>query len=395
MKRILGILILLAVVYVATWIMADWNYWFGDQRKAVFMTGYNQENLLRRTALYGILGVGVAFVIITSGIDLSLGSMVCLIGVGVPWMIVGHGIPIILALLFVLLICLHIGFWHGMFASGLKFERKPATKISIGYLLVAGLGIPGLLMMGGASGRTIGFAIGAIVVGVCLIWYLLQAGVRLQPFIVTLCGLLIFRGVTRGFTNDQTAGFGHKEFDGFRMFATWELPVLPDFGLPAPLLIFAFVAVLAGIFLNRTIYGRYLFALGNNEPAARFSGINTSFMTVLAYVICSVLAGLAGLLFSLDNNGGQPVDFGNFYELFGIAAAVLGGCSLRGGQGTILGVVIGTALIQLLRNMINLVFPKFQNMEFAIIGVVILVGVIADEIARQTVARKRLAQRAT
>lgn len=392
-KRILGILILLLVVYVATWVMADWAYWVGDRKNPVFMTGFNQENLLRRTALYGILGVGVAFVIITAGIDLSLGSMVCLIGIGVPWMVVGHGIPVPLGLLAVLLICLHIGFWHGMFASGLRFARKQATAISGGYFIVACAMILGLLWMGGAAKGTMTTAFIGIVVGVCLIFYLLQAGVKLQPFIVTLCGLLIFRGITRGFTNDQTAGFGHKEFDGFRLLATWELPITDKFGLPAPLLIFIIVAVLASIFLNRTIYGRYLFALGNNEPAARFSGINTNFMTVLAYVICSVLAGLAGLLFSLDNNGGQPVDFGNFYELFAIAAAVLGGCSLRGGQGTILGVVIGTALIQLLRNMINLVFPKFQNMEFAIIGVVILVGVIADEIARQAVARKRLAQR--
>ncbi|MEM7012203.1 MAG: hypothetical protein AAF585_12030, partial [Verrucomicrobiota bacterium] len=118
-KRIIGILVLLIVVYVATWIMADWQYWTGKTSRAIFMNPYNQENLLRRTALYGILGVGVAFVIITGGIDLSLGSMVCLIGISVPWMAVDHGIPVWLTLLVIFGACLHIGFWHGMFASGL------------------------------------------------------------------------------------------------------------------------------------------------------------------------------------------------------------------------------------------------------------------------------------
>ena len=112
------------------------------------------------------------------------------------------------------------------------------------------------------------------------------------------------------------------------------------------------VAIISAVFLNRTIYGRYLLALGNSEEAARYSGINTGRMPILAYVISSTLAGFGGVLFVLDVNSAQPVDFGNFYELYAIAAAVLGGCSLRGGVGTIFGVIIGAALMQVLRNMI-------------------------------------------
>jgi len=325
MKRILGILVLLFVVYVATWMMSD--LFTGRQS---FLSAFNQENLLRRTALFGIIGVGVAFVIITGGIDLSIGSVVCLVGVGFPWLVTDIGLPVWLSLSIALVTVLSIGLFHGV----------------------------------------------------------LVTLVKLQPFVVTLCGLLLYRGITRGFTNDQTAGFGN-ELKGLRWLANGEVPITAEFGLPVPCLILAVVAVLAGIFLNRTVHGRHLLALGNSVDAARFSGVRTKSLTILAYVICSFLAGLGGLLFVLDTNSAQPVDFGNFYELFAIAAAVLGGCSLRGGSGTILGVIIGTALIQLLRNMITLVDWIPQNIEYAVIGAVILAGAIGDEVAKWFMARRR------
>ena len=325
MKRILGILVLLFVVYVATWMMSD--LFTGRQS---FLSAFNQENLLRRTALFGIIAVGVAFVIITGGIDLSIGSVVCLVGVGFPWLVTDIGLPVWLSLSIALVTVLSIGLFHGV----------------------------------------------------------LVTLVKLQPFVVTLCGLLLYRGITRGFTNDQTAGFGN-DLKGLRWLANGEVPITAEFGLPVPCLILAVVAVLAGIFLNRTVHGRHLLALGNSVDAARFSGVRTKSLTILAYVICSFLAGLGGLLFVLDTNSAQPVDFGNFYELFAIAAAVLGGCSLRGGSGTILGVIIGTALIQLLRNMITLVDWIPQNIEYAVIGAVILAGAIGDEVAKWFMARRR------
>jgi len=325
MKRILGIFVLLAAVYLATWIMSDLST--GRQS---FLSPFNQENLLRRTALFGIIGIGVAFVIITGGIDLSIGSVVCLVGVGFPWLVMEKGVALGTALLLVPLVSAGIGCVHGLLVTKLK----------------------------------------------------------LQPFVVTLCGLLLYRGIARGFTGDQTVGF-QGEFTGLRQLANGSLPIGDSFGLPVPCLILFAVAVAAAVLLNRTVFGRHLLALGANEEAARYSGIATDRTVILAYVISSTLAGLGGLLFVLDTNSAQPVDFGNFYELFAIAAAVLGGCSLRGGVGSISGVVIGTALIQLLRNMINLVDQIPQNIEFAVIGAVILAGAVGDVLTRSLLARRR------
>jgi ribose transport system permease protein len=219
---------------------------------------------------------------------------------------------------------------------------------------------------------------------------------RLQPFVVTLCGLLLYRGIARGLTGDQSQGFG-IQFKGLRAIATYRLPIfgIGDnvFHLPATTLMLIIIAVIAAVLLNKTIFGRYLLALGNNPEAARYSGINVNRMTILAYVICAGLAGLGGMLFVLDINAAQPSDFGNFYELYAIAAAVLGGCSLRGGEGSISGVVIGSAVMVVLSNAINLVHPDYQNVEFAIIGGVILVGVIVDELARRIVTARREATR--
>jgi len=321
MKKIQGIFLILVVVVVLTAIMSE-----------AFLGSYNLENVLRRTALFGIISIGVAFVIITGGIDLSIGSVICLVGCGLPWLLVEQQWSVPMALFAVLCFSLAVGFLHGILV----------TKV------------------------------------------------KLQPFVVTLCGLLLYRGITRGFTGDQSQGFG-TEYKGIRELATGDIPLF-GFDLPMPCVFMIVVAVLAGIFLNKTIYGRYLLALGNNEEAARFSGIDVDKMVILAYVICAFCAGLSGLLFVLDVNSAQPVDFGNFYELYAIAAAVLGGCSLRGGSGTIIGVVIGAALMQVLRNMIVLVDWIPTHIEYAIIGAVILAGVVADEMIKRVVAKKRAVQ---
>jgi ribose/xylose/arabinose/galactoside ABC-type transport system permease subunit len=163
---------------------------------------------------------------------------------------------------------------------------------------------------------------------------------------------------------------------------------IPALRVPMPFLIMLALAIAAAILLNNTIWGRYLLALGRNEQAARYSGVDTHSMIILAYVICSLLAGLGGMLFVLDVNSAQPADFGNFYELYAIAAAVLGGCSLRGGEGTIAGVVIGAAVMQILKNSITLLdFPT--HIEYAIIGAVLLIGVITDEFTKRVAARRR------
>lgn len=322
MKRILGILGLLIAICVVTAIFSD-----------RFLTAYNLENLLRRSALFGILGIGAAFVIITAGIDLSIGSMVGLAGILLPLALAKSG-----AESFVAILC-----------------------VVLGLLLLCGL-------LGAAHG-------------------VLITRVRLQPFVVTLCGLLIYRGVARGIAGDRTVGFG-TEFSGLRSIATGKIPMPGmEFALPAPVVFLVVIAALAAIFLNRTIWGRYLLALGNNEEGARLAGIHTRRYIVVAYVICAVLAGFGGMLFVLDVNSAQPGDFGNFYELYAIAAAVLGGCSLRGGEGTIIGVVIGATVMQVLRNAITLLGIPTQ-LEFAIIGGVILLGVTADEMFKRVVTAR-------
>ncbi|MCI0461781.1 MAG: ABC transporter permease, partial [Gemmataceae bacterium] len=190
----------------------------------------------------------------------------------------------------------------------------------------------------------------------------------------------------------DTPVFG-PEYADLRALAIGKVP-LPfidpqDFALPVPVLILLGVVVLSAVFLNLTVYGRYLLATGRNEQAARYSGINTHRIIILAYILCALLTGLGGILFLLDSNSIQPDRFGSFYELYAIAAAVLGGCSLRGGEGSVLGVVLGAALIPFLSNAIGLLgFPT--RLEFAIIGAVILVSVIVDELLKRLAAARRL-----
>jgi ribose transport system permease protein len=170
------------------------------------------------------------------------------------------------------------------------------------------------------------------------------------------------------------------------------LPFIESFAFPISFVLMLTLAVAAAVVLNHTIFGRYMLALGRNEEAARYSGINTDRMIIMAYVICSLAAGFGGILFALDVNSVQPASFGSFYELYAIAAAVLGGCSLRGGQGSILGVVIGAAVMRVLYNAINLLrIPT--TLEFSIIGIVILGGVIVDELARRYAERRRTSKK--
>ncbi|OHB81936.1 MAG: hypothetical protein A2W31_01515 [Planctomycetes bacterium RBG_16_64_10] len=130
----------------------------------------------------------------------------------------------------------------------------------------------------------------------------------MPPFVVTLCGLLFYRGVARWLTGDNTQGFGgrHDELRSLAIGAI-ELPWAGGLSLPIPLLLMLAVAITAAVLLNRTVYGRYLFALGRNEQAARYSGVPTNRVVILAYVICSLTAGLGGVLFALHVNSVQPI----------------------------------------------------------------------------------------
>ncbi len=335
MKKALGMLVLLVVVAALTSLAGEG-----------FLSAYNLENLCRRTALFGILAIGAGLVIMAGGIDLSTGSVVCLSGCLLPWLLVEQG-------------------WS-----------EPAAVATV-------LG----------SGIAIGLFQGGLV-----------AWGRLQPFLVTLCGLLFYRGVARGFTADQTQGF-QGGYDGLRTLATGRIPIpgLTDleafdgpaaFAIPAPVVSLVAIVVLAAFLLRFTVWGRWLLATGRNPEAAAYSGVPVRWVTLSAFVSGAALSAYGGMLFVLDVGSAQPADFGNFYELYAIAAAVLGGCSLRGGEGSVVGIVVGAALLQVLRNTITLVEWIPDNLEYAVLGAVILVGVLADELVRRYSRRRgrRLAE---
>jgi len=305
-KKEIGISILLVVLCTVTAIM-----------NPKFISPVNLGNMANVIGLFGIFSIGLGLIIITGGIDLSVGSMFALSGV--------------------------------LLAMSLREWSWPWPLAAL-----AAIGIPMLL----------GWAHGTLI-----------TRMRIQPFIITLCGLLIYRGLARFIAKDNTKGFGDAEgFEPLRDAATGKL-----FGLPMPFVLLLVVAVVMWILLHRSTYGRYLFAAGRNEEAARFSGINTRRVIASSYVVAGLLTGLSGILLAFYTNSVSPSNHGNFYELYGIAAAVLGGCSLRGGEGSILGIVIGTALLQVLQNLVNLLgIPSSLN--FAVMGAVVLFGVLADQI---------------
>ena len=206
--------------------------------------------------------------------------------------------------------------------------------------------------------------------------------VRIQPFIVTLCGLLFYRGLAPFIANDETKGFGSAAgFETLRNLATGSL-----FQIPMPFILLIVISAVMWVVLHRSVYGRYLYAVGRNEEAARYSGISSRTVVASAYVLSGLLAGIAGVVLAFYTNSISPSSHGNFYELYGIAAAVLGGCSLRGGEGSIIGILIGTALLQVLQNLVNLLgIPSSLN--FAVMGAVILIGVIADQMLRRRTAK--------
>jgi ribose transport system permease protein len=281
-----------------------------------FISPINLANTANLIGLFGLFSLGEGFVIITGGIDLSVGSIFALLGVVFVDMLVTYQLNWALAVLIVILGGVALGAIHGFLITRM----------------------------------------------------------RLQPFIVTLCGLLVYRGVARYYTNDGTAGF---EFG--QTFPTLEwLTTGRSFGVPHSFAAFLLVAAVMAVVLHRSIFGRYLFAVGKNEEAARYSGIRTTRVIASAYIICGGLAGLSSIYLTMYTRSISPASHGNFYELYGIAAAVLGGCSLRGGEGSILGIVLGAILLQMLQNLVNLLgIPSSLN--FAVMGTVILIGVLADQ----------------
>ena len=280
-----------------------------------FLSQVNITNLANQVGLFGLLAIGVGVVIIVGGIDLSVGSMLALLGIVFLDLLVGLGLP---------------------------------------WPLVAALTV----LAGGVLGTLHG---------------VLVTRLGLQPFVVTLCGLLIYRGLARWYTEDSTRGFGYGSgYETLEWLASGR-----SWGVPHSFVLFLLVAGMVAVLIHKSVFGAYLFAIGKNEEAARYSGLPTHLVVICAYAISGLLAGVSAIAFVFYTQSVSPSAHGNFYELYAIAAAVLGGCSLRGGEGSVLGIVLGTVLLQVLQNLVNMLgIPSSLN--FAVMGTVILLGVIAD-----------------
>ncbi|PYS58446.1 MAG: sugar ABC transporter permease [Acidobacteria bacterium] len=317
MKKELGIFILLVVLCI---IVSAIN--------PNFLLAINLQNLARQIGAFGIFSIGLGLVIITGGIELSVGSMMALLGVLLSMMLTERKLGVVIAVLACISIAMFLSLIHG----------------------------------------------------------LLITRVNMQPFIVTLCGLLFYRGLARFITKDETKGFGTVGgLDFLRFLANGNL-----FGIPMPFVLLILISIVTWIVLHRSVYGRYLFATGRNPEAARYAGINTRWMITIAYVISGALTAVSGIIFAFYTNSVSPANHGNAYELYGIAAAVLGGCSLRGGEGSVVGIIIGAALLQVLRNLVNLLgIPS--SLDFAVMGAVILIGVMADQLFTERRNRRQVA----
>ena len=311
-----------------------------------FLGASNALNTMRQIAMLGIYSIGIGFVIISGGIDLSIGSVIGLTGVIIA---------------------------------------KLSSSSSPGLGLSLWVGIPCAL----AVALAIGLAQG-----------LLITRLRLQPFIVTLGGMLLVRGVSQTIAEGGTISFGDAPF--LELANGGILRVQGEPLLPYPVLIFLAVVAVGTFLLHFTVLGRYVYAIGGNREAARYSGIEVDRIETLTYVVSAGLAGVAGVCYA-SYIGQMSQQVGVAYELYAIAAAVLGGCSLRGGEGTVLGIVIGSAIMRVIDNGINMFQLAYRdesgaariwrldpNWTFIIIGAVILLAVVLDQFVHMVNDARRI-----
>jgi len=274
-----------------------------------FLTVSNLLNVLEQTSINAIVAVGMTFVIISGGIDLSVGSVLAVSGIALALALAG-GVP---------------------------------APLAIGIALV------------------VGFACG-LLNGLLVTWG------RLPPFIATLGMMSVARGAALMLAEGRPiSGFD----EGFRALATAR-PLM----IPAPVVITGLIYVVAHFVLSRTIFGRAAYAIGGNEEAARLSGVRVGFHKTMIYGVAGLTSAAAAVILTARLNSAQPTA-GTMYELDAIAATVIGGTSLLGGEGTLVGALIGALVMGVLRNGLNLlnVSSFFQQV---VIGVVIIVAVLID-----------------
>ena len=296
-----------------------------------FLSPRNLLNIVRQISVVGLIAIGVTMVIITTGIDLSSGSVLAL------------SADIVASLA-------QQPDWHDAKFPGLEL---PLIVPILAALLV---------------GAACGWVNGALI-----------AGFRIPPFIATLGMMTIARGFALIYSNRPVSGLT----DSFNYIGQGEIfkvmPVAgqPDMGIPIPILILLAVAIAAHIMLNNTRFGRHIYAIGGNEQAARISGLNVGRIKIGVYTIAGLLAGLSGLVLTSRIGSGQA-GLGVGYELDAIAAAVIGGVSLSGGIGTIWGTMVGALIIGVLNNGLDLLNVS-AYWQTIVKGSIIVAAVIIDE----------------
>ena len=279
-----------------------------------FLTLSNLVNIVEQTSINAIVAAGMTFVILSGGIDLSVGSMVAL------------------------------------------------TGVVLGTALQGGQMLPVALILAAAAGIACGLANGALI----------SFG-RLPPFIVTLGMMSIARGAALLFTEGRpVSGFDAS----FRSIAIGRVGVVP-----APVIVMAVVYAAAYFVLARTRFGRYVYAIGGNEEAARLSGVAVRFHKTMIYGVSGLMSALAAVLLTARLNSAQPIA-GINYELDAIAATVIGGTSLMGGEGTLGGTLIGALIMGVLRNGLNLLGVS-SFLQQIVIGAVIVFAVLLDTVLKR------------
>lgn len=279
--------------------------------------------IMLSTAVIGVLAVGVTFVIITSGIDLSIGTVMTFSAV-----------------------------ITGVFITNMKLP-----------LLVGVLG-------GLAAGALCGFVSGLTI-----------TKMKIPAFIATLGMMMVTKGLSLVISDARPIYFNDT-----RAFAKISMDsvinkIIPGLEIPNAVLIFFGVSIIAGLVLTKTVLGRYNYAIGSNEEAARLSGINVDAWKTAIHTLCGAFCGLAGILMASRLNSAQPA-LGQGYELEAIAAVVIGGTSLSGGEGSILGTVIGAFIMSVLTNGLRILSVK-QEWQMVVIGAVVILAVYADIIRRR------------
>lgn len=288
-----------------------------------FAAWNNMVNIMQATAVNGVLGVAVTFVIISGGIDLAVGTMMTLTAVMAGILLTNLGLPL-------------------------------------------PLGIIGAILFGGFMGSISGVVI---------------AKLKIPPFIATLGMMQVARGLALVFSGAKPIYFNSTPNYGLLSPESSISLLIPGLEIPNGVFIMFGVAIVASIVLTRTILGRYIFALGSNEEAARLSGVNVDFWKIVTYAICGAISGVAGLLVSSRLNSAQPA-LGLGYELDAIAAVVIGGTSLAGGRGTVMGTIIGAFIMSALTNGLRVMGVQ-EEWKIVITGVIIIVAVYVDNVLRK------------